>query len=219
MEQASVDDALVYHALSKEYSPVVGNGKILEQTSEHDNLHPCWTLLPHHTGEVPPGADAVKRMMGMGVRAARVFPKAHNWTLSEWCVGDLLRALEEVAVPLFIDFDQTDWNQVYSVACEHPGLTVVLTGAPFRLSRQVYALLAETANVCIDTSHFQLHGGIEDVCAQFGAHRLLFGTAAPHFSMGPSVMAVKYAGISEEDRAMIAGSNLHNLLESVRADL
>ena len=218
MEQAGVDEALVYHALSREYSPAVGNHRILEETGGHDNLHPCWTLLPHHTGEMPPADGLVEQMTGMGVRAARVFPKAHNWTLAEWCAGDLLRALEQAAIPLFLDCDQTDWNQVHSLACEHPGLTFVLTGVPFRLSRQVYALLAETSNVCMETSLFQLHGGIEDVCAKFGAARLLFGTAAPHFKMAPSVMAVRYAGISENDKAMIAGGNLRNLLGGVRPD-
>jgi len=44
MEQAGVDEALVYHALSKEYNPAVGNRKLSEETGEHNNLHPCWTL-------------------------------------------------------------------------------------------------------------------------------------------------------------------------------
>ncbi|MFH1748891.1 MAG: amidohydrolase family protein [Planctomycetota bacterium] len=216
MERAGVDEALIHHALSKEYNPTVGNRKILAETDGHDNLHPCWTLLPHHTGEMPPAADLVEQMTAAGVRAARLFPKAHNWTLAEWCAGDLLRALEQAAIPLFLDCDQIDWNQVHSLAGEHPGLTFVLIGVPFRFSRQVYALLAETSNVYIETSLFQLHGGIEDVCARFGAARLLFGTAAPHFKMAPSVMAVRYTGISEKEKAMIAGGNLRKLLESAR---
>ncbi len=216
MERASMDEALVYHALSKEYNPTVGNRKILEETSEHGNLHPCWILLPHHTGEMPPAGDLVDEMRASGVRAARVFPKTHNWTLSRWSAGGLLEALEKAAIPLFVDFEQTDWSQVYSLASTYPKLDIVLTGVPFRLSRQVYALLAETSTVYIETSLFQLHGGIEDVCAKFGAKRLLFGTAAPHFKMGPSVMAVKYAGISENEQAMIAGGNLRNLLDGAR---
>ena len=88
----------------------------------------------------------------------------------------------------------------------------MLTGVPFRFSRQVYALLAETSNVYIETSAFQLHGGIEDVCARFGARRLLFGSAAPHFDPAPSVMAIRYAGISQEEKTMIAGGTLRALL-------
>ncbi len=216
MERAGVDEALVYHAVSKEYDPVVGNQRILEETTRCDHLHPCWVVLPDHTQEMPQPGDLVSKMRRTGVRAARIFPRTHNWSLSPWCTGSLLKALADADIPLFIDFDQTDWGQVHAMATEHPGLAVVLTGVPFRLSRQIYALLSETVNVRIETSLFQLHTGIEDVCAKFGAHRLLFGTAAPHFMMGPSVMAVRYAGISENEKAMIAGGNLRDLLGAVR---
>ena len=96
MERAGVDEALVYHAFSKEYSPAVGNRRILEEINEHDNLHPCWTLLPHHTGEMPPAEDLVAEMTSLGVRAARIFPKTHNWTLAQWSAGGLLKPWREL---------------------------------------------------------------------------------------------------------------------------
>lgn len=213
MERASVEEALVYHALAAEYDPAIGNHRLLEETAGHAELHPCWVVLPHHTGEMPPPRDLVDEMTDRGVRAARAFPKTHNWTLSEWCSGPLLSALEEKSIPLFIDLRETDWSQAYALSSAHPDLPLVLTEVPFRFSRQVYALLDETENVHIDTSHFQLQGGIEDVCERFGAGRLLFGTSAPHFEMSPSVMAVTYAGVTETEKAMIAGGNLHGLLE------
>jgi hypothetical protein len=212
MEKTDVDEALVYHAYSKEYSPIVGNQKLLEETGEYNNLHPCWTLLPHHTGEMLAPEEFVEKMIENGVCAVRVFPKTQNWTLSEWCAGHLLKTLEVKKIPLFVDFEETDWNQIYSLCIGHTDLPVVLTGAPFRFSRKIYALFSETSNLYIDTSLFQLHCGIEEVCTKFGADRLLFGTAAPHFDHGPSVMAVRYARISEEEKAMIASGNLCNLL-------
>jgi predicted TIM-barrel fold metal-dependent hydrolase len=123
-------------------------------------------------------------------------------------------ALEAQAVPLFLDIEEADFGQIHSLCNEHPRLPVVLTRAPFRLSRQIYALLATTSNLQIEMSCFQLHGGIEDMCARFGAGRLLFGSAAPHFAPAPSVMAVRYAAISEDERAMIAGGNLQRLLRA-----
>ena len=154
----------------------------------------------------------MRKMMKNGVKAARVFPKMYNWSLAEWCAGKLLQALEDNSIPLFIDIDETDWNQVYSISSNHPKLPVVLTSATFRFNRQIYALLAETLNVFIDTSYFQLHQGIEDVCKKFGAKRLLFGSAAPNFNIAPSVMALRYAAISDEEKSMIAGENLRNIL-------
>jgi len=215
MEKAGVDEALICFTLAKEYSPTIGNQKLLEEIGEYQNLYPCWTILPHHTGEMPSANKLVKEMIAKHVFAARIFPKTHNWTLSEWSTGHLLTALEERRIPLFIDIEETDWSQVYSLCSNHPALPVVLTRAPFRFSRQIYALLAETSNLYIDISFFQLHCGIEDICEKFGANRLLFGTAVPHFTPAPSVMAVKYSGISEENKEKIAGANLHHLLKSV----
>lgn len=214
MRQAGIDQALVFHAESKEYHPAVGNRRLQDELRGFPNLHACWCVLPGQTKEMPPARELVEIMRQSGVRAARVYPNTHNWSLSEWSCGDLLSALEEQAVPLFIDFEEASCDALHSLCRNHPRLPVVLAGAPFRLSRMVYALLAGTSNLYIDTSQFQLHCGIEDLTLEFGAERLLFGTFTPHFSPGPSVMAVKYARISDEEKGMIAGGNLRRLLDS-----
>jgi predicted TIM-barrel fold metal-dependent hydrolase len=216
MERAGIDEALVYHARSREYSPAIGNRRLLEETAGREHLHPCWTVLPHHTGEMPPAGTLVEQLAENGVHAVRAFPRTQNWPLDEWAAGRLLSALEENAVPFFIDLAETDFSQIHSLCHMHPRLPVVLTGALFRLSRWVYALLAETPNLHVETSSFQLHCGIEDICGRFGAGRLVFGTAAPHFSGAPSVMAVKYAGVSEDEKSKVAGGNLRDLLGAVR---
>ncbi|MCD6217439.1 amidohydrolase family protein [bacterium] len=212
MKQAGIDGALVYHISSKEYSPTYGNNWILDEVADYGNLYPCWAVMPHHTGEMPPPVEIVESMLENGVRTVRVFPKTHNWSLSEWSCGTLLSVLQERSIPLFIDYNETSVDQIYGLCKQHTGLAVVLTGAPFRFSRLIYALLSETSNLYLDTSMFQLHGGIEDVCAKFSARRLLFGTSIPLFNPEPSVMAVQYAGISDEEKSMIAGGNLLKLL-------
>ncbi len=63
MEQAGIDEALVYHTFSKEYSPTVGNQMLLKELEGHENLYPCWVLLPHHTGEMPSPDKLVEEMM------------------------------------------------------------------------------------------------------------------------------------------------------------
>ena len=90
-------------------------------------------------------------MRDAGVRAARVFPKTLNFPLGEWSSGPLLDALEEHALPLFLDFGETTPDQVHALCEKHPRLPVVLTGTPFRLSRLVYALLDSVVNLHIET--------------------------------------------------------------------
>ena len=221
MEKAGIEKSLVYHSFAKEYDPTFGNRKLMEVLTSFlrscvgtsKNLYPCLVLVPHHTGEMPEPEKIVCEILEKNIRAVRIFPKTHNWSLSEWCSGKLLNELEQNAIPLFIDFEETSWDQLYSLCDNHPNLPIVLTRASFRFNRQIYALLSKTQNLYIETSHFQLHCGIEDVCKKFGANRLLFGSSAPFFAPSPSMMAVKYANISEEEKEMIAGKNLIKLLK------
>jgi hypothetical protein len=212
LKSAGIDEALVYHIGGKEYSPAESNQWILDEVKNFPNLHPCWCVMPHHTDEMPPAKELMDMIRDENIRAVRVFPKTQNWSLSEWSSLELLNALGAFEIPLFIDYSETSPDQLYSICDNHPKLPVVLAGAPFRFSRLIYALLMETKNLYLETSQFQLHSGIEDVCNKFGASRLLFGTSVPDFSPGPSVMAIKYAGISDNEKAMIAGGNLKNLL-------
>ena len=215
MNQAGIDKRLVYHSYAKEYDPTTGNQKLLDEITEHKNLYPCWVLSPANVEGKVTDEKLVDEMTGKAVPAVRIFPKTQNWLLSEWSAGHLLNVLEKRAIPLFIDNEETDYSQLYSLCTKHPDLPVVLTKVPFHLSRQIYALMAETSNLYIETSFFQLYRGIEDICSRFGAQRLIFGSAVPYFSSAPSVMAVKYAQISEADKRMIARENLHRLLKSV----
>ena len=213
MENVGIDNALVYHSFSKEYDPIFGNSELMTEIDKHENLYPMWVLVPHHTSEMPEPEKIICEILEKGIRAVRVFSKTHNWSLSEWCSGKLLNEFEQKVIPLFIDIEETSWEQVYSLCTGHPKLPVVLTQASFRFSRQIYSLLSQTSNLYIDTSHFQLHCGIEDVCKKFGAKRLLFGTSTPFFNPSPSIMAIKYADISEEEKELIAGQNLMKLLK------
>ncbi len=70
MRHAGIHGALVYHWLAREYDPGYGNRVLLEEIAGEERLWPCWVLLPHHTGEMPPGAEVVAQMREHGVRAA-----------------------------------------------------------------------------------------------------------------------------------------------------
>lgn len=221
MEKAGIEKSLVYHSFAKEYDPTFGNRKLMEVLTSFQrscvgtskNLYPCLILVPHHTEEMPEPEKVICEILEKNIRAVRIFPKTHNWSLSEWCSGKLLNELEQKTIPLFIDIEETSWEQAYSLCAGHPKLPIVLTQVPFRFSRQIYSLLAQTSNLYIETSHFQLHCGIEDVCKKFGAKQLLFGTSSPFFAPSPSMMAIKYANISEEEKELIASKNLMKLLK------
>lgn len=209
-----IEDALVFHYLARDYDPAVGNARLLEEIEGHPCFHPGWVVLPDHTEETPD----VEEMLSKGVKAARMYPKAgiHGFSLQDWCAGNVLGALEAHRVPLFLDLEQTDWNEVYELCARHPHLPVVITNLGYRINRHLYPLFAQCEHLCVEVSGYQGHAAIEDVCRKYGAHHLLYGSRLPLFSPGATMALIAYANISDAQKRMIAGDNLRNMLEEVR---
>lgn len=218
LEYCGVDEALVFHALAKEYSPSIGNARLIGEIEGKKIFHPCWVLLPHHTGEMPKPTKILEEMARNGVKAARVFPavSVQNFSTDEWTCGELFDAMEGRRIPLFLDLDQTDWRTIHDICDRRRDLPLVITNVNYRINRKLYPLLENFDNLYVEISGYQGHRMIEDTCRLFGAGRLLFGSRMPFFTPAPSVMMVRYANISDDERRMIAGENLRRMLSEVR---
>ncbi|MFH1006220.1 MAG: amidohydrolase family protein [Candidatus Latescibacterota bacterium] len=206
---------LVFHTLAKEYSPVVGNERLLEEIKEHESLHGCWVVLPAHTQEMQEPEAFVQTMIRAGVHSVRMFPKLHAFSLSEWCCGSLWKALEARRIPVLIDKDQIEWREVWELCSTHRDLPLILTGVGYREDRSLYPLFEAFDNLYVEISWYGVHLGIEAICRRFGAERLLFGTRVPLFTPGTALTAVRYAQISSEEKRQIAGETLERLLGDV----
>lgn len=211
MAHCGISEALVYHSMAKEYAPAIGNEMLLREI-EGKPIHPCWVVMPHHTGEMPPPDELLAVMKQKGVRAVRAFPALHQFRLSNWCAGELLDMVEAVGIPLFVDLDQTSWEDVAGILRDHPRLNLVLLRTSYRIDRYIYPLFEKYENLRIEAATYQVNYGIEAVCSRFGAKRLLFGTGLPFTEAGPSVAQITYAEISDAEKRMIAGENLRELL-------
>lgn len=222
MAEQGIARRLVHHALAKEYSPLVGNQRLLEEIAPHPGLDPCWAVSTWVTGEMPPPAQMVAAMKAAGVRAARFFTRYHYVPMSEWSLGELWGELEAHQIPLVLDLgyrwatmDDFDPEPVYRLCHAHPHLPVILVKHRMRFNRQPYALLAACPNLRLELSGQWNYRAVEDVCQRFGPERMLFGTNWPYMDSSFAVAAVMYADITEAARAAVAGGNLRSLLEGV----
>jgi len=212
MARVGISEALVMHSMAKEYAPKVGNSMLLDEIKGRDAMHPCWVVMPHHTDEMPRPDDLLAQMKQAGVRAVRAFPVAHQWRLSDWCAGDLLHMLEANRIPLFLDMDQTNWEDVAGILRAHRRLNLCLLGTSYRCDRMMYPLMERFEGLRIETATYAVPSGIEEVTRRFGAGRLLFGTGLPFTEAGPSIAQITYADISDADKRLIAGDTLRALL-------
>ncbi len=220
MEHTGIHGALVWHWTAREYDPGYGNQRLLHEIADHrDRLFPCWVLLPHHTGEMPPGTQIVEQMQAEGVRAARMFPRRHNYRFDKAVCGELFAALEAAGLPLLLDVgiysedQQVTYAEVDALCARHPGLPVLLQKARWESTRDVVALMQRHPNTYIEFSSFQIHYGLEFMAEKVGAERLLLGTEWPFKSPGAARAFIDYCELAEADKAMVAGGNLARLLQ------
>ncbi len=218
LQHAGLHGALVWHWLAREYNPVYGNRVLMEEVAGQERLFPCWVVLPHHCGDLPPGPVLVAQMQEAGVRAARMFPRSHRYRFDEAVCGDLFAALEAARLPLLLDVgiygedQQVTFEEVDRLCAAHPDLPVLLQKARWESTRDVVALMQRHPNTHLEFSSFQIHYGLEFMAEKVGAHRLLLGTEWPFKSPGAARAFVDYAELTDDDRAGIAGGNLARLL-------
>ena len=217
MSTAGIEEALVYHIVARDGYPPDGNAMLMEEIKNFKELHPVWVVLPHHTGEMPPPDELLRQMKMNNVKAVRVYPKLnyHSFSISEWCAGELLSALEKERVLLILDLDTVTWEEVNTILENHQQLPVIAATCTYRNNRYIYPLLERHENLFIELSRFLGARAIEDMVKRFGSRPLLFGSNMPQYTGTAAVSLLTYTDIDEKDKQSIAGTNLRNLLKEV----
>jgi predicted TIM-barrel fold metal-dependent hydrolase len=217
MDTAGIEKALVYHTVARDHDPRKGNEALQKEIKGEDRLYPVWVVLPHHTGEMPEPKELISQLKTNGVKAVRMFPSrdSHNFSLSEWNSGELLSILEAYRIPLILDIEAIWWEAVYNVIKNHPDLPVITANISYRHNRYTYPIWEKHNNLFVETSRYWGTGTVEEVVAKFGAERILFGTNMPAYTGTGAVSFLTYSDIPEEDKQLIAGGNLENILKGV----
>lgn len=225
MDKVGVQHALVTHVQAREYHPSEGNRLLMAELTGHPRLFPCWTLLPHHTGEMPEPEVLVRQLLDAGVHAARVFPAVaggwgHRFSLNKYVAGPLLKVLERHHIPLFVDWllarrDDPPWRDVIELCENYPALPLVLVRVGGRSDRDVFPLLEAFPNLHIETGGYVAHRGLEGLVERYGAHRLLYGSGYPYYTLTGAAFRLAHTQLPVESRRLIAGDNLRRLLSGV----
>jgi hypothetical protein len=215
METAGIEEALVYHTMARDADPLLGNRLLHDALENAEGLYPCWVILPHHTGEIPPPAKLLKDMEEKNVRAVRMYPtnNFHSFSMAEWSVGELLSSLEEARVPLLLDIEIVWWETVQTILDKYPRLPVIAANVSYRHNRFSYPLFEKYQNLHVETSRYMGAGTIEDVVRRFGPRHILFGSNMPQYTGTAVVSLITYLDISREEKEAIAGGTLRQLLK------
>jgi hypothetical protein len=218
MDHNGVERALVWHVAQHDASPQAGNALLAEGIRDQRRLTGCWTILPNQAREFPPLPEFFRQMKDARVRALRVFPRSHRYLANGVSMGDWLEAMVARRIPLLLSLRRgVEWRDIYELLAEFPELVCLICDhGCWGEDRMFRPLLERYPNVYVDTAQYLLDGGLESLVADYGAERLLYGSGFPESYMGGMMMALKHAGLSDEDKAAIAGGNLERILEEAR---
>ncbi|MFL7809287.1 MAG: amidohydrolase family protein [Anaerolineae bacterium] len=218
MERLGIDRALVSHTTARTFDPPQGNRRLMQEIAGHAQLEPCWTLLPPSTGEMGTVDELMGEMAGADVRAVRLYPGEHTFSLDEWQCGELWAALAARRYLVLIDLAQTDWTTIEQICRTHTGLSLLVTWTGYRQLRPLFALLERCPNLYCDLSNYSTYLGVEETLARFGSGRLLFGTGLPTADPGGPIARLCYTDAPAADLEAMGHGNLERLLAQVQLE-
>lgn len=151
----------------------------------------------------------------------RLYPVYHDYELTggEEILEVLLSRAAEWQWPVFIPLRlMMNWGlsvlpvaQVAGMLARFPHLTVILGGVNYGELQHARALLRAHPRVFLETSCLQRQGALEEIVAEIGVERLLFGTGLPLQNPGCEVAKIAHAALSEEEKVQVFEENARRL--------
>jgi predicted TIM-barrel fold metal-dependent hydrolase len=216
MNFCSIAAAMVQNTQSSLYEAGISNRRHSEDLVGAEGLLPVWNVVPDFGATQRSNEVQVADAVAAGVRAVTLFPKTNGWAFYSSEAKDLIAKYTEAGIVLYLDVSQLEnWRELNELFSIHPATKVILTGAKYDAARQTISALQAFPNLHITMERFQIHYGIEHLCAMGLADQLLFGTNAPEASAGAHRTPIDYADVPEATRAAIAGGNLMRLLGDI----
>jgi predicted TIM-barrel fold metal-dependent hydrolase len=217
MARAGVSKAVVWRLEQWAGSAITANNLLADDIKDIPNLYGTWAVVPSHTHEIPDPDEMPAAMKKHRIVGWRLFPDKARFLPRGLAIGDWMELAVARRIPVFINTAHgTTLENVADLMEEFPELTLVLAHATdWPSDRFLRPLVAAFPNLHLDMTFMITDGGIESFVAEYGAGRLLYGSGFPDSYFGASMLMIKHAQISEEDRAAIAGGNLERIIAEV----
>jgi len=218
MLRAGVKKAIVSRVEQAQGGMLSANAMLADDLRDLDHLWGTWGIVPKETHEVPDPEQMPEAMKRDRIIGWRLYPEKarflmRGFALREWC-----EVAFERKIPIFIDTSHgASLSQVADLLEAFPNLTVVLTFANcWPSDRYLRPFVSTFPNVYLDLSYMLTDYGIESFVGEYGAGRLLYGSAFPVSYFGANMLMVRHAKIAAADKVAIAGGNLARIVQEVR---
>ncbi len=126
LEKYGIEKAAFWDYNCLHISPLAGNEQAIEKIKGHDNCYLCAVLGPDIDAKPGMLEETLDYYQANKLVAARMFPTRHNFSMQDWCVGNILKELEKRNIPLIFWHTEVNWDTVASVAQRYPNLKIIV---------------------------------------------------------------------------------------------
>jgi predicted TIM-barrel fold metal-dependent hydrolase len=223
MDSKNIDKAVVSSAAAIAYrNAQAGNEEVAEEVHGHsDRLIPCAVINPFYSGWQD---DLQICHEQFGMKGLRLYPKWHNYKLSDPCCRQLIDAATErgmvISVPIRVeDNRQRSWllnipdvplEEIVELVKAHPKTRfILLNGIGYTrcpLGRKDNGL---PSNYAIELSRLSatLANELGQLIMNLGIERITFGTGIPFKYPDPALVKLEVLDASEADKEKIRSQN------------
>jgi len=173
-------------------------------------------LLPVGTVDPRRGTVCVEELAEraeQGFRMFALFPETQEWSLDHACFAEALKLAAEAGALVMVEAGRQGAATVIGRIAEQCQARVVLSGVGYHNFGETLMVMKTDPNISMETHLVTSVGGIESAADEVGSDRLLFGSRAPLKYFSSAYLRLKFADLSEGDRAAILGGNFARLLE------
>ncbi|MFC1479071.1 amidohydrolase family protein [Planctomycetota bacterium] len=195
------------------------NMDLLSQTKKLPDLLPVITVNP----SLPNWKDKMPVYIEEGIKAVKLFPNYHTYSLSEPFVRELMNICGNEGILPILQMRLED-ERSHHPSCIVPGVAAdeiiasahacpdvqLAVSCPY--FDEAVSLVQETKNIHIDIAFTERLHTIPSLCKQIPAERILFGSHTPFLYTRAALMKAEDPDISNSDRKLITHKNITSLL-------
>lgn len=196
------------------YDARAGNSETLAAARRHSSIIPVATF---DLRDPPPFEVELHKLKKQGFKLVRVFREYQGWPIEYRPFQDLLRALAQVRLPLYVTIsnmgeltclDKNLWT------CAFPLIVGGVNASFAPLFAEAIAVASSREHIYFETSRFDSVDAYELFAEKLGATRLLFGSGAPLYYPQSALNALTKSTLNPKDRELILHKNLQRILQA-----
>ncbi|MCB2173306.1 amidohydrolase family protein [archaeon] len=163
--------------------------------------------------------QSIRDCKAQGFRGIKFHPRNEAFAINdEHIVFPIAELAAKLDLPILIHTGEPDTygfaqpTPVGDLADYFPDLNLIIGHMGKRLYEDAICVARWFDNIILDTS-FRSHKNIERAINRVGADRVIYGSDIPFGVPEIELLKIKVANISEEERRMVLGENMANLLD------